>query len=56
MPPYTEKQKRLFRAAAHSEEIARKNNMTTGEARKLMEDAEKYETKPPVKSDRKKKA
>lgn len=54
--PYTERQKKLFRAAAHNEDIARKNNMTTAEARKLMEDAEKYETRPPVKSDKKKKA
>lgn len=33
--PYTEKQNKLFRAAAHDPKIAKEHGMTTGEAAKL---------------------
>jgi hypothetical protein len=55
--PYTERQKKLFRAAAHNEDIAKRHGMTTEQARHLMEEGEKYPTKPePKKTDKKKKA
>jgi len=36
--PYTEKQRKLFRAAAHDKDIAQRHHMTTEGARKLMEE------------------
>lgn len=48
--PYTEKQKKLFRAAAHDKDIAKNNNMTQQKAKELMKEGDKTKTKPPVKS------
>lgn len=42
--PYTEKQRRLFRAAAHDKEIAEKHHMTQKDARKLMNEDTRIET------------
>lgn len=47
--PYTAKQAKLFRAAAHDKDIAKKHGMTQKQARELMEESEKTKTKPPVK-------
>lgn len=53
--PYTTRQQKFFRVAAHDKEIAEKHGMTTEEARKLMEDAKKYPTAPPKDEKKKKK-
>lgn len=39
--PYTEKQRKLFNAAAHDPEIARERGMSGGEAGKLADEANK---------------
>lgn len=41
--PYTEKQRKLFRAAAHDKDIAERHHMTQAGARKLMEEDQQIE-------------
>ena len=43
--PYTEKQKKLFRAAAHNPDIAKKHSMTKRQARRMMAEGEKMSVK-----------
>lgn len=42
--PYTEKQRRLFRAAAHDKDIAERHHMTEEDARKLMDEDKRITT------------
>uniref|UniRef100_A0AAU7PFH3 Uncharacterized protein n=1 Tax=Burkholderia phage vB_BgluM-SURPRISE13 TaxID=3159457 RepID=A0AAU7PFH3_9VIRU len=42
--PYNEKQRRLFRAAAHDKDIAERHHMTEDQARKLMDEDKKITT------------
>lgn len=46
--PFSDKQSKFFKVAAHNEEIAKKHGMTTKTARKLMEEDQK------LRSDKKK--
>lgn len=39
--PFTDKQSKFFKVAAHNKEIAKKHGMTTQQARKLMEEDQK---------------
>ncbi|YP_009212975.1 hypothetical protein AVU38_gp126 [Ralstonia phage RSL2] len=41
--PYTPSQRKLFQAAAHNEDIAKRHHMTQEQARKLMEEDKKIE-------------
>lgn len=43
--PYTEKQKRLFQAAAHNPDIAQKHQMTKRQARRLAHEGMKHSVK-----------
>lgn len=43
--PYTSKQERLFRAAAHDKQIAEDNDLSQAEARKLADEAARTKTK-----------
>jgi hypothetical protein len=43
--PYNQSQMRLFRAAAHNPDIAKKHKMTRKQARRMMHEGEKYSPK-----------
>lgn len=43
MPPYNEKQRKLFQAAAHNKDIAERHHMSQDQARKLMDEDKRIE-------------
>jgi len=48
--PYNESQRRLFRAAAHNPDIAKKHKMTKKQARHMMNEGEKHSVRQSGKS------